>query len=104
MKVSPVIVDSSQDAGVLPAEWTAPAPLPREQLAAEAGRVAESFVPVRRLGPLRPTPAQIRERAYYIYLERGGAPGDPVADWLQAERELEAEYRAAYERSRRSGV
>jgi hypothetical protein len=30
----------------------------------------------------------IRERAYFIYLERGGAPGNPQADWLQAEREL----------------
>lgn len=34
------------------------------------------------------TEAQIRERAYYIYLERGDAAGDPVADWHQAEREL----------------
>jgi hypothetical protein len=34
------------------------------------------------------TEAQIRERAYYIYLERGGAMGDPVSDWVQAEREL----------------
>ena len=32
--------------------------------------------------------ALIRERAYYIYVERGGAAGDPVADWFQAEREL----------------
>ncbi len=31
---------------------------------------------------------RIRERAYYIYLERRGAAGDPVADWLQAEREI----------------
>ncbi|HMQ15340.1 MAG TPA: DUF2934 domain-containing protein [Phycisphaerae bacterium] len=30
----------------------------------------------------------IRERAYFIYLERGGVPGNPHADWLQAEREL----------------
>jgi hypothetical protein len=33
------------------------------------------------------TEAQIRERAYFIYLKRGGA-GDPLSDWLQAEREL----------------
>ena len=33
------------------------------------------------------TEAQIRERAYFIYLERRGG-GDPVRDWLQAEREL----------------
>jgi glycosyltransferase involved in cell wall biosynthesis len=30
----------------------------------------------------------VRRRAYEIYLARHGAPGDPVADWLQAEREL----------------
>ena len=34
------------------------------------------------------TEAQIRERAYYIYLERGGTVGDPLTDWLQAEQEL----------------
>jgi hypothetical protein len=34
------------------------------------------------------TEEQIRQRAYYIYLARDGAPGDPVADWCQAEREL----------------
>lgn len=27
-------------------------------------------------------------RAYHIYLERGSTPGDPMQDWLQAEREL----------------
>jgi glycosyltransferase involved in cell wall biosynthesis len=31
---------------------------------------------------------EIRHRAYEIYLARGVAPGDPMADWLQAEREL----------------
>jgi hypothetical protein len=36
------------------------------------------------------TEAQIRERAYFIYLERTGADSDPVSDWLQAERELNA--------------
>jgi hypothetical protein len=30
---------------------------------------------------------QIAQRAYEIYLARGAA-GDPVTDWLQAEREL----------------
>ena len=30
----------------------------------------------------------IRNRAYEIYLQRGGQPGDEVDDWLQAEREL----------------
>jgi len=36
----------------------------------------------------KPTPDDIALRAYHIYLERGCAPGDPMQDWLQAEREL----------------
>ncbi len=35
-----------------------------------------------------PTPEQIQQRAYEIYLERSGAPGNPLEDWVQAEREL----------------
>jgi hypothetical protein len=31
---------------------------------------------------------EIRLRAYEIYLERGGLPGDEIDDWLHAEREL----------------
>ena len=31
---------------------------------------------------------EIRNRAYEIYLQRGGQLGDEVEDWLQAEREL----------------
>lgn len=34
-----------------------------------------------------PTHEQISQRAYEIYVSRG-TPGDAVADWLQAEREL----------------
>jgi hypothetical protein len=34
--------------------------------------------------------AEIERRAYEIYLSRNGVPGDPVADWLQAEGELRA--------------
>ena len=36
----------------------------------------------------KPTQEEIALRAYHIYLERGGAPGDPRADWLRAEAEL----------------
>jgi hypothetical protein len=36
----------------------------------------------------RPTPEQIQLRAYEIYLERRGAPGNELQDWVQAEREL----------------
>ena len=35
-----------------------------------------------------PTQEEIGMRAYHIYLERGEAEGDPLSDWLQAEREL----------------
>lgn len=35
-----------------------------------------------------PTHEEIALRAYEIYLERGGAPGDALEDWLRAEREL----------------
>ncbi len=35
-----------------------------------------------------PTLEQIQLRAYEIYLERRGAPGSQIEDWLQAEREL----------------
>ncbi len=38
---------------------------------------------------------EIRRRAYARFLERGGAPGDPVADWLEAEREVLAKLRGA---------
>jgi hypothetical protein len=31
---------------------------------------------------------QIRTRAYFLHLERQGRPGNPVEDWLAAEREL----------------
>ena len=31
---------------------------------------------------------EVRNRAYEIYLQRGGQPGYELEDWLQAEREL----------------
>jgi hypothetical protein len=31
---------------------------------------------------------EIRNRAYEIYLQRGGQRGDELGDWLQAEGEL----------------
>ena len=52
-----------------------------------APRIAQSQAPV---DPpeVEPLEERIRRRAYEIFLSRGGPPGDPVADWLQAEREL----------------
>ena len=40
----------------------------------------------------RPTTEEIALRAYQIYLERRGAPGDALDDWTRAERELLAKY------------
>jgi hypothetical protein len=33
---------------------------------------------------------EIRRRAYEIYAEDGGLPGQELEDWLQAEREIES--------------
>jgi len=54
---------------------------------------AGSAVPVRKAAPAAaPTPidldAQIRQRAYEIYEERGCTPGQEGEDWLRAEREV----------------
>jgi len=35
-----------------------------------------------------PVEERIRQRAYEIYLQRGGAEGSEVDDWLQAEEEI----------------
>jgi hypothetical protein len=37
------------------------------------------------------TPDAIARRAYEIYMNRGGAQGHDIDDWLQAERELQEE-------------
>jgi hypothetical protein len=46
--------------------------------ATKSPRPAESY----------PTREEIALRAYEIYLERGGAPGNELEDWTRAEREL----------------
>jgi len=35
-----------------------------------------------------PTPEQIRERAFQIYMKRGGGQGHDWDDWITSEREL----------------
>ena len=39
-----------------------------------------------------PRHGEIALRAYHIYLERGGAPGNELEDWTRAERELLEKY------------
>ena len=41
-----------------------------------------------RTAPKSPGPEDIALRAYQIYLERAGAPGNPLDDWTRAEHEL----------------
>ncbi|MDQ2921755.1 MAG: DUF2934 domain-containing protein [Acidobacteriota bacterium] len=55
-----------------------------EQVISETGPNQPSQMPA----AARPTAEEISERAYHIYLERGGAEGNPDDDWLQAERDL----------------
>ena len=38
-----------------------------------------------------PTQEEIALRAYQIYLERGGVPGNEFEDWMEAERQLAGE-------------
>ena len=42
--------------------------------------------------PSAPIREEIELRAYQIYLERDGAHGQDVEDWIQAERELVEKY------------
>ena len=34
------------------------------------------------------TTARIRQRAYELFLQRGGTPDDDLRDWLKAEQEI----------------
>ena len=47
-----------------------------------------------------PTREEIEFRAYQIYVERGGAHGQDVDDWLQAERELVEKYGRPMEKAK----
>jgi hypothetical protein len=39
-----------------------------------------------------PTQQEIAERAYFIYLERGGSDGHHFRDWFEAEKALTTRY------------
>ena len=52
-------------------------------------------------GVREPTMREIRDRAYYIYLARGGINGDPMSDWIRAEHELREELGGATSPNRR---
>ena len=48
----------------------------------DSGRTTEPTLSVRQ---------RIAERAYLLYLARGGENGDALADWLEAERQITQE-------------
>jgi len=51
-----------------------------------------------------PAREEIELRAYQIYVERGGAHGQDVEDWLQAERELVEKYRKPVQKAKAAAV
>jgi CelD/BcsL family acetyltransferase involved in cellulose biosynthesis len=61
-----------------------------QKKATKAKRPATRTKPATRVASVKAAPDldEIRARAYEIYAS-GRNPGDPVADWFQAERELQ---------------
>ena len=55
------------------------------------GKSSSPTVKKPRAAEVRPTREEIALRAYRIYLERRGAPGNALEDWTRAERELRGE-------------
>ena len=55
---------------------------------ASAKKNASQAVKKPKTNGFHPTSEEIALRAYQIYLERGGAPGNALEDWTRAEREL----------------
>lgn len=51
---------------------------------------------------IEPAHGAIAARAYGIFLQRNGGPGDALSDWLQAERELRGSLPASAENQERS--
>ncbi len=51
-----------------------------------------------------PTREEIELRAYQIYVERGGADGQDVKDWLQAERDLVEKYSKPVQKTKAAAV
>ncbi len=51
-----------------------------------------------------PTREEIELRAYQIYVDRGGAQGNDLDDWLQAELELIEKYETTGQTAKATGV
>jgi hypothetical protein len=81
-------IGSSVARGSRPATPTATTvpPRPDVDLSASASASSAPSDPV-----AAPATDLIAARAYQIFVQRGGEPGDPVDDWRRAEAELRAE-------------
>ena len=65
----------------------------RSSAAGSGGRTVGQEEPLNPRGPdattTQPDVTELQRRAFAIYRSRAGAPGDPLWDWIQAERELQ---------------
>jgi len=87
------------------------APAPKIPLTALSARVPKggSYEQPDRKEPTRDCPRrshseEIELCAYQIYIERGGAHGQDVEDWVQAERELVEKYGNPVQRAKAVAV
>jgi hypothetical protein len=84
-KNKPVSIPSTPAKAPAPVATMAPAPV------AERSELKGSGTPKAPTASAKTiTHDDIARRAYEIYAYRGYAPGDPVADWHEAERQLRA--------------
>jgi len=73
-----------------PADLAAVQPTPVQALPEVRNNVTAISAAVRK--PNLNLDEEIRRRAYELYLQRNGAPGDQNKDWLIAEREVRARF------------
>jgi len=73
--------------GVVMAVYTTPIEKPHRE-PTEKEVVQEATEIYRTAAPGGPTPEEVAEEAYRIYLGRGAEHGNDVGDWLEAERRL----------------
>jgi hypothetical protein len=62
--------------------------LNEEIMSKTSGNGSQAKTKAKSTTPKISTQEKIATRAYEIYLERGGAPGNPLEDWVRAEREI----------------
>jgi len=64
---------------------------PKGEKMAKTGEGSSPTTQKPRAAKNQPTQEEIALRAYHIYRERGGMPGNELEDWIEAERQLVGE-------------